>query len=201
MGGSNSGRHGGKSTTRGRNTLDVRKLQRDRLLIPGRGFDLTWTRRGQPNGGISVRVNTDSVRLIYRHGGETGQDMDYPVMIDWTPCNYGGRRAWWHCPCCGRRVALLYSGKTFSCRQCQRLEYESTRTAPDSKHFERADKIRARLGWCAGVANPAGDKPKGMHWKTYARLYQELNKHSFAAMQGTDKWLQRLKGKMGAIGV
>jgi hypothetical protein len=199
MGSSNSGRHGGKGTTRGRNTLDVRKWQRDRLLIPGYRFDTSWTRNGQPNGSISVLVSTDCVNLIYRHGGDTGQDMNYPVMIDWTPCNYGGTRAWWKCPCCGRRVAVLYSGKMFACRHCHRLDYESTRTAPDSKPYERADNLRRRLGWCAGVANPQGDKPKGMHWKTYGRLLNQLNGHSIAAMQSTDNLLKRLTGRLNGI--
>ena len=201
MGGSNSGRHGGKSTTRGRNTLDVRKLQRDGVLIPGYRFESSWTRNGQPNGAISVVVNESGVHLIYRHGGDTGQDMNYPVLIDWTPCNYGGKRAWWKCPCCGRRVAVLYSGKMFACRHCHRLDYESTRTAPDSKPYERADKLRKRLGWCAGVANPTGDKPKGMHWKTYGRLMHQLNGHSIAAMQSTDKLLKQLTGRLASTGM
>jgi len=201
MGGSNSGRHGGKSTTRGRNTLDVRKLQRDGVLIPGYRFESSWTRNGQPSGAISVVVNERGVHLIYRHGGDTGQDMNYPVLIDWTPCNYGGKRAWWKCPCCGRRVAVLYSGKMFACRHCHRLDYESTRTAPDSKPYERADKLRKRLGWCAGVANPTGDKPKGMHWKTYGRLMHQLNGHSIAAMQSTDKLLKQLTGRLASTGM
>lgn len=200
MGGSNSGRHGGKSTTRGRNTLDVRKLQRDGVLIPGYRFNSTWTRNGEPNGGINVIVNTDSVNLIYRHGGDTGQDMNYPVMIDWTPCNYGGRRAWWRCPCCGRRVALLYNGKMFACRHCQRLTYESTRAATDTRAFSRADKIRARLGWCAGVAFAPGDRPKGMHRQTYERWllrYYDAANRAFGASSET---LQKLTGRLGRIG-
>lgn len=199
MGGSNSGRHGSNGTTQGRSTLDVRKLKRDGVLIPGYRFVSSWTRNGQPNGSISVMVNTGSVNLIYRHGGDTGQDMNYPVLIDWTPCNYGGKRAWWKCPCCGRRVAVLYSGKMFACRHCHRLDYESTRTAPDSKPYERADNLRRRLGWCAGVANPQGDKPKGMHWKTYGRLLNQLNGHSIAAMQSTDNLLKRLTGRLNGI--
>lgn len=196
MGGSNSGRHGGKSTTRGRNTLDVRKWQRDRLLIPGYRFDTSWTRNGQPNGSISVMVNTGSVNLIYRHGGDTGQDMNYPVLIDWTPCNYGGKRAWWKCPCCGRRVAVLYSGKMFACRHCHRLDYESTRTAPDSKPYERADNVRRRLGWVAGIAHPPGDRPKGMHRQTYWRwltVYDDLAMRAIGASRAIlDKMVGRL---------
>lgn len=192
MGNFNSGRHGGKRTTQGRNHLDVRRLQRDGLLLPGTRFESTWTRNGQANGGIRVWVNADRVRLIYRHGGDTGQDMDYPVMLSRTPCHYGGERVWWLCPCCGKRVAILYSGKVFSCRHCQQLAYASDRVAKSDKPYRRANKVRARLGWGGGVASPMGDKPKGMHWTTYLRLLTQLNQHSLAAIQGADVLVQRL---------
>jgi hypothetical protein len=195
MGGSNSGRHGGKGTTQGRNALDVRKWQRDGVLIPGYRFVSSWTRNGHPNGSISVMVNTGSVNLSYRRG-DTGQNMNYPVQIDWTPCHYGGKRAWCLCPCCGKRVAILYSGKMFACRQCEQLAYQSTSTAPGSKPFERADRLRQRLGWCAGVANLPGDKPKGMHWTTYRRHLDKLRHHAIEAMRSTDRLVTRLTGKM-----
>lgn len=199
MGGFNSGRHGGKSTTNGINQLDVRKWQRDGLLTPGTRFNSTWSRNGRDTGSISVIVNTGSVSLIYRHGGDSGQDVSCPVLIDWTPCNYGGQRAWWQCPCCGRRVALLYAGKMFACRHCQQLAYASDGVAKDDKPYSRADKLRKRLGWCAGVANPPGNKPRGMHWQTYLRLLNQLNVHSRAAMQSADRLVSRLKGKLGSI--
>lgn len=28
------------------------------------------------------------------------------VKVSSTPCTYGGHRHWWHCPNCGRRVAV-----------------------------------------------------------------------------------------------
>jgi hypothetical protein len=199
MGSSNSGRHGGKGTTRGRNTLDVRKWQRDRLLIPGYRFDTSWTRNGQPNGAISVVVNENGVHLIYRHGGDTGQDMNYPVLIDWTPCNYGGRRAWWKCPCCGRRVALLYSGKMFACRHCHRLDYESTRSSDESQAFARADKVRKRLGWVAGIAHPIGDKPKGMHHQTYWRWLATYNNLAMQAIGASSASLDKMMGRLHQI--
>jgi hypothetical protein len=34
----------------------------------------------------------------------------------------------------------------------------------------KADKLRKRLGWEAGILNRDGEKPKGMHLKTYQRL-------------------------------
>lgn len=199
MGSSNSGRHGGKGTTRGRNTLDVRKWQRDRLLIPGYRFDTSWTRNGQPNGSISVMVNTGSVNLIYRPGGDTGQDMNYPVMIDWTPCNYGGKRAWWKCPCCGRRVAVLYSGKMFACRHCHKLAYQTQREQAHDRAGSRADTIRKRLGWDAGILNLPGGKPKGMHWRTFERLQVAHDAHTNQALAGMAAKLGLAMGKLDRI--
>ena len=195
MGGYNSGSNQhGKSTTQGRNTLDVRKWQQALLMTPGTRYEASWGRSGAA---ITVQINTDGVSLIYRHGGTT--DMDYPVQVAWTPCHYGGRRPWWLCPCCGKRCAILYAGKVFSCRQCSGLTYQSTRTAPGDKPFERADRLRQRLGWCAGIANDIGDKPKGMHWRTYERLMLQLHHHSREAMISTDRLVTRLKGKTGKL--
>jgi hypothetical protein len=201
MGGYNSGRHGGKRTTGDMHALDVRRLQRDKLLTPGESFGWTWSRNGNKLASINIKADTNSVTLSYCTKQEDGtwQDMDYPVRVERTACHLGGLRVWWLCPCCGRRVAVLYCGKMFACRQCLQLTYESTRTPELSKPFARADKMRRRLGWCAGIANPPGEKPKGMHWKTYLRLMQQLYSHSIAAMQIMNKRSKRLANKLDGM--
>lgn len=202
MGGFNSGRHGGKSCTGDKLALDVRRLQRDGFLKPGLSFGWTWTRRGEKVGNIDIRTDTDRVILNYRqrpNGGEW-QDMEYPVRLAWTPCNYGGQRVWWLCPAvgCGRRVAVLYGGAVFACRHCHRLAYRCQREAPDDRATRRADKLRDRLGWEAGILNGEGGKPKGMHWKTYWRLKASHDEHVHRALAGMAAKLglsmQRLDG-------
>jgi hypothetical protein len=49
---------------------------------------------------------------------------------------------------------------------------QPTLALPHAPHAAstRADKLRKRLGWEAGILNGDGGKPKGMHWKTYQRL-------------------------------
>lgn len=195
----NSGRAGIKRSTKNMHALDICKLHRAGLLKPGQYLTWNWSRRGNVVASIGGTVDTiNSVTLNYRtrpYGGEW-QDKHYQVIVDWTACNYGGSRPWWLCPCCGRRVAVLWGGSTYACRHCHKLAYQSTRNSPESKAFTRADKVRKRLGWCAGVANDQGDKPKGMHWKTYLRLLNQLNAHSMAAWQSTDDMLTRIKGTM-----
>jgi len=112
--------------------------------------------------------------------------MRYAVALDWTPCGFGGKRAWWRCPVvgCGRRVAVLHGGRVFACRQCNHLAYASQREADDDRATRRADKLRNRLGWVPGILHGDGDKPKGMHWRTYWRLYGQHNVHVNAALAG-----------------
>jgi len=195
-----SGGAGAKRSTKNMRVLDIRKLHRDGLLKPGGSFTWQWSRFGDVVASIGCTVDTiNSVTLNYRTRPNSGewQDKRYQVMVDWTACNYGGRRPWWLCPCCGRRVAVLWGGSTYACRHCHRLAYQSTRNSPDSQAFARADKVRKRLGWCAGIAHPPGDKPKGMHQKTFERLlllYYALSNQAFGASSASlDKMMGRLK--------
>ena len=188
MGGFNSGKHGGKRTTTDMQALDVRNVQRDGLLRLGRSFGLSWTRGGETIASINIRVDTGGVTLDYRNrpnGGEW-QAMNYPVRLAWTACHYGGQRAWWLCPAvgCGRRVAVLFGGPVFACRHCQRLAYKSQRETPDDRCIRRADKLRDRLGWVAGIVHGTGDKPKGMHWRTFWRMQASHDAHVRQALAG-----------------
>jgi hypothetical protein len=178
----------GKSTTSAYRALDVRRLQRDGLLTAGNAFGWTWSRNGEEIASIRMRVGEDRVTLIYRirdYGGEW-QPMEYPVFLEWTACHLGGRRAWFRCPArgCGRRVAVLYGGSIFACRYCHRLAYDSQRERKDDRLTRRADKIRQRLGWEPGILNGDGDKPKGMHWRTFERLKAKHDAFSNAALAG-----------------
>jgi hypothetical protein len=201
MGGFNSGNHGGKRTTGDMHTLDVRRLQRDGLLTPGASFGWQWTRNGNKLASINIMVDSASVTLGYRTKQPDGTwlDMDYPVRIERTACNLGGSRAWWLCPCCGRRVAVIYGGKIYACRQCQHLTYQSTRDAADTKAFARADAVRKRLGWAAGIAHPQGDKPKGMHRQTYWRWLTVYNTLAMRAIGASHASLEKLTGRLHKI--
>lgn len=180
MGGPGSGRGlraGTAETTADFWQLDVRRWQRDGYLLAGRAFAWEWTRAGEQVAYINVRTEVDRVILSYRHrrGGGEWKSEEYPVRLDWTPCTYGGSRAWFLCPAagCGRRVAILYGGGIFACRHCHRLAYPSQREVSHDRASRRANKIRERLGWEPGILNGSGWKPKGMRWRTYERLRAE----------------------------
>lgn len=200
MGGMGSGRgQSSKDTTSDYRALDVRRLQRDCLLTPGRSFGWNWTRHGEIVASIQVRTEIGRIILSYRHrsGGSEWQPVSYPVQLARTNCSLGGRRTWLLCPArnCGRRVAVLYIGSSgiFACRHCCKLAYASQREAADDRAARRADRIRERLGWEAGILNGEGDKPKGMHWRTFSRLRAEHNQFVNTSLAG----MMRKFGRLG----
>ena len=178
MGGIGSGRrwhYGAKDTIDDYRSIDVRRWHRDGLLTPHQSFGWQWLRNGETVASIRVRTEQDRVVLTYSHRSGDGEwkNVCYPVSLDWSPCNFGGKRPWFHCPAkgCGRRVAILYGGAIFACRHCHQLAYPSQREVDYDRAARRANKIRERLGWEQGIFNPkGGKKPKGMHWRTFERL-------------------------------
>jgi hypothetical protein len=130
--------------------------------------------------------------------------MEYPVRLEWTDCTMGGRRVWFLCSAagCGRRVAILYLGGAgiFACRHCYRLAYACQREAADDRAMRRADNIRERLGWQAGIANPRGGKPKGMHWRTFERLTAEHDAFVGVSLAGMAARLGLIKRRLDGVG-
>ena len=190
MGGPGSGRRGGRDVTADYRRLDVRELHRAGVLIPGWRGGWNWYRNGEKRADIQIEVRATSIQLRYRatdHG--EWRDYDYPVGLVRTDCNYGGTRPWFLCPRCGRRVAILYGGAVFICRRCRDLAYEVQREDGTDRLARRADAIRDRLGWEAGILNPDGWKPKGMHWRTFWRLKAEHGRLKGGALGA---WAKRL---------
>jgi hypothetical protein len=178
MGGTGSGqywRYGAKDTTSDYRSIDVRRWKRNGFLDPNQSYSWSWSRNGKFIASILVRTEPGRVILTYRHRhpGEEWKDESCPVLLDWSDCNYGGKRPWFLCPArgCGGRVAILYSSGMFACRQCHQLAYESQREVPFDRAARRADTIREKLGWKPGILNGKGwSKPKGMHWRTFESL-------------------------------
>ena len=79
---------------------------------------------------------------------------------------------------------MLYGGSVFACRNCHKLAYKSQRESPQYRTIRRADKLRERLGWQAGIVNQAGGKPKGMHWQTFWKMHASHDDHVRQALGG-----------------
>lgn len=153
-------------------------MRRQGYLWPGASFTLRWNRNGTPTGSIHGSTTSNSVVLSYRlkpHGSDEWQHKEYAVELVHTPCHFGGERTWFLCPArgCGRRVAILYGGGIFACRHCHQLVYESQREQPHYRALRRAQAIRTKLGGSVSMFEPFPEKPKGMQWRTYYRLWLE----------------------------
>ena len=173
MDGRGSGRrssYSGKPETSDSTPLDIRKITRKGWLVPGSSFSWQWTVNGRPVASIRIRVDQESLVLSYRMKC-TGEVVEQRVKTQTTSCHLGGERYWFTCPRCGNRVAVLYApGRYFACRRCGGLGYATQKEGVGDRAATRADKLRKKLGWEAGILNGQGGKPKGMHWKTFLRL-------------------------------
>jgi len=210
MGGVGSGnwyRFDKKTTTSECHSVDVRYLHCNGLLKPRSWFSLRWSRAGRETGSIRGVVSGDDrperVTLLYRHRGGLGgewEDVREPVELAWTLCNFGGERPWFICPGagCGRRVAVLYGpGRYFLCRHCYDLVYQSQRDNEIYRALHRAQDIRQQLGGSANMTEPFPEKPKGMHWRTYERLFWEHHEAEMEQLIGMREWLDKFEKDVG----
>jgi hypothetical protein len=55
------------------------------------------------------------------------------------------------------------------------------------------------LGWKPGILNGDGDKPKGMHWRTFERMGSSHDVHVHRALAGMAVKLGLLKGRLDDI--
>ena len=200
MGGMGSGRRSERDLTADHRQLDVRALHRAGMLEPGHIGRWRWMRRGVERASIQIEAYEAALFLRYQvnRRGEV-KPYSYAVHLDWTSCTFGGRRPWFLCPSCGQRVAILYGKQNFVCRHCRGLAYASQRETEGSRAIRRANAIRRRLGWIPGVLNPPGAKPKGMHWHTYVRLYNEYNELAQIGLEGIQHELGSVNAHLNHI--
>src|SRR5439155_8183609 len=105
----------------------------------------------------------------FRRGGERIS----ATVLTWTPCHFGGRRAWFTCPGCERRCRKLhFAPRLPRCRICADLRYESQLENELERGLRRARRIRRKLGGEAVNTAPF-PLPHGMRWAKYLALREE----------------------------
>ena len=210
MGGFGSGRHGGGPTVESSLTLDIDKLRRDALIVPGiyRRVSLTWswTGTGERIADIVAVVDTHeeggSLRLQFRSRNTmTGErtETDQPIELVTIEQPFGGRRWYAICPYSGARCSKLHlpPGATkFAARGAwRRLAYKVQREAPYDQALRRAFKLRARLGDHRGGIGDPIRKPKWMRWRTYDRQLAEIERAEMQVEGQLAAFLDRLRSR------
>lgn len=196
VGGFGSGRQGGRLVVEDCLTLDINKLVRDGMIVPGRKVGpsvLRWTetRTGRETATMAFVADLADpgaawMRLAFGSGvGASRCEHECMIRLATTRPRFGGLRWWFACPLSGRRCGKLHlppGAGAFASRQAWRLDHHSQRLPPWERQMvtakDRASRVRRRLGGpVAGRALVYADappRPKGMWRSTYGRLRREL---------------------------
>ena len=168
-----------------------------------------WRNQGTVDGGYPLDVlalrrehgfGPTAVGVTIPYTDKAGSDAQQHVRITWTACRFGGFRPWFECPDCSSRRVKLYReyrpvgelgewrlGRAF-CRRCYPLTYQSQRETWPDRRLRRAWRITKRLG---SDNIEYADKPKGMHWRTYNRLMDELGAARWDFDTAVARWLAK----------
>ncbi len=205
MGGYNSGGHNRKHVTvEACVRLDAAMLRRAGLLNCTQPTGKQWSFSGRGGHTCDVIVIAGTLPnalefYIVPDGAPSNSTHRHrqAIRVSYTPCNYGKRRAWLHCPYCRRRCFRLYyypntwAGDVqvhiFKCRHCYELTYDARRERGHDLYQSRTMNAQAKIReWARAHGVPFDesfddigwdelpDKPKGMRWATYSRLATKL---------------------------
>ncbi|WP_281019927.1 hypothetical protein [Minwuia sp. IMCC3060] len=172
-------------------TLDLGLLLRQESIRPLRHVRgvLSWS--SQRDGEVLATIGYESslpeqgcgwLRLKYRHND---LPKEYAIQITTTVPNYGGLRRWFVCPLSNDRAAKLYlppGGTVFGSRNAYGLAYRSQSQSLPDRIAEKAHSLRQKIGGEPGFHQPMSRKPKGMYWRTYMRMRDEISRLEDASM-------------------
>lgn len=204
MGGYGSGRNGFSTTAKVDEglKLDINKLKRDGMIAfnSHRSGSLTWTRAGagEEAGSIDYEINTIDpqdmwMRVHYTHKSywdDEPDKMDYKIRLETTQPNYGGKRLWFICPKTGQRAAVLHKppgSKCFASRHAFNLKYQSQSRGCIDRAIDKKWKMLDKVD---GTYFPV--RPKGMHNKTFDKIYDEFVKQEMLCDKLIDEKLSTM---------
>lgn len=136
---------------------------------------------------------------ILKHGNLDGakvveitiNDYRQRLNVTTTPCNYGKVRYWFECPYCKGRCAIVYHGGSgLACRKCYGLAYPVENKTRSDRAIEKAWEINNRLKFECSI-DYVGDKPKGMHWKTFSKLVAKRDRYKRVFFSHIGVWIER----------
>ena len=166
--------------------IDIRDMKRRGTLEPGKSGALSWACGERLIDTVSYECHRDRLELI-------NYSERHAVRFETTPCHYGGKRQWFLCPGCTRRVAVLCGvGGSFLCRHCHRLPYLSQNLTRLRRLIRRRQHIESRI-----FEDGAGmRRRKGLHTQTFAR---ELARYLTIAGQINGMFSVRIERRRAAM--
>lgn len=134
---------------------------------------------------LKSKITDDCLKQHESIGIDITNDYGYfRLYVANTACNYGGVRYWFICSCSKRCTKLYFRYKRYACRQCQQLNYMSQQWNKSDIPLLRVRKLRDRLQWSYDLRDfPIHQKPKNMHYKTFAKFVRELEQRDHERLQ------------------
>ena len=157
MGGSGSGkwfRQDIKVKTDTLFRIDIKDIRRTSGLEPGAWGQVWQSVRGVLDSFVLYKVKKDRVLLEYIHQSPEKEEqlVIETIWFDHTATHFGGKRAWFSCPQCCKRVAVLFRvDRRFRCRKCHKLSYPTQSWDEFDRSGNKARKIRIKLGGSGSV--------------------------------------------------
>ena len=124
--------------------LDIKVPARGGYLYPFSKYDWVWrTHKSTQETSGTITVLNDSMQLGYLMGF---QRIQQGVRFTYSIGSQGGKRPWFACPTCQRRVGVLYhaDGLPFRCRICCDLVHPSQYRARDQSYGRKLRGISHR---------------------------------------------------------
>jgi hypothetical protein len=168
--------------------LDVRQLAREGTLERDGRHVVTW----QSGATIELAVSGERLKLRYsfRQNGGEWQRIEQAISLASTPCHFGGARAWFCCPRCSQRAAILYLNGWPACRTCCRLAYPCQSADWIGRGWINQWKIERRLA--SGAERWNFRRPKGMHGPTFESLRKKVWEIELAREEALADYARRL---------
>ena len=104
---------------------------------------LKWSRAGRKIGACEFYVNIDDMddSIFFSYKCDDKIHPDVKINLSWYSPGFGGRRYFFLCPLCGRRMRTLhFRFGEIACRICHNLTYES---CVENNHFNSLYKLMA----------------------------------------------------------
>jgi hypothetical protein len=204
MGGSRSGRYGGRPTSEACASYVLRTTELWRAgLRAGIGARATLSFSGDDDPiAIALEIGSgDGFPFIeFAHRSRTRDSIPqcYRVRLLSTPQRFGGVRWWFECPRTGGRCVKLYlprGGHRFWSRAAYGLGYACQREDRMYQAQRQALKVYRALHGDGNWRDGAPPKPKAMRWRTYERLASKLDYYNARFDGGWELSAARLLGR------
>ena len=152
MGGSGSGRSGGRPTVESSLRLELPLLRRAGYLMAGHSVSgsWSWSRGGECTGTVRIACTVDvegtsELVVSFSHEGEA---VTQRIRLEGVPMRFGGWRWYARCPFNGRRCTTLVmpnGGDQFASVKAWRLPYASQNEDRIGRAHRRIAKAEAKL--------------------------------------------------------